>query len=263
MNTNFSVPNPCHEKWDGMQPQENGRYCGSCQKVVVDFTTKTNEEILEYIKKNSSKQLCGTFKNEQLPQTTFLKKDENIIRFLAALLLVFGMSLFSCSGGAFQSIDLGDTIKTHEDYFGTITGVMIVPPSVQGKIECRTSGFGIAASDTSIVKYHSVYKKDTTEVIENFAEIMPEFNNGGQTLSEFIRNNLKYPDVTENNIGTVYISFVVMKDGSLKNIEVFKGFNKPFDDAALEVVKMMPKWKPGKNKGKKVNIRMYLPIKFK
>jgi len=248
-----------------MQPKGNGRYCGSCQKIVVDYTTKTNEEISEHIRQNYGKQLCGTFKDEQLSPSKLNQTDENAVRFLAALLLVFGMSLFSCSSGSLQSIDLGDTIKTHEVYSRTTIGIIVIPPhTITREVECRSSSFSANASDTSTEKYHYDNKTDTNKaVIMNLAEIMPQFNNRGQTLPKFIKNNLNYPSTTENNTGTVYISFVVMQDGSIEKIEVFKGFNKPFDEAALEVVKLMPNWKPGENKGKKVNVRMYLPIKFR
>src|SRR6218665_290193 len=101
MISNFNVPNPCSESRNGMQPTENGRYCGSCRKVVLDLTNKTNEEILAIIAANAGKKLCGTFRTSQLaPVPAKIPSDKRTLRFLAAALLAFGMTLFSCNNDA-------------------------------------------------------------------------------------------------------------------------------------------------------------------
>jgi len=61
----LNIPEPCHENWQNMTPQEQGRFCGSCQKVVVDFSVMTDKEVLEYFSK-TSQQVCGRFANDQL-----------------------------------------------------------------------------------------------------------------------------------------------------------------------------------------------------
>ncbi|AEV96812.1 hypothetical protein Niako_0414 [Niastella koreensis GR20-10] len=61
----LNIPEPCHENWQNMTPQEQGRFCGSCQKVVVDFSVMTDKEVLEYFSK-ASQQVCGRFANDQL-----------------------------------------------------------------------------------------------------------------------------------------------------------------------------------------------------
>jgi carboxypeptidase-like protein/type IX secretion system substrate protein len=59
------IPEPCHENWQNMTPQAQGRFCGSCQKTVVDFSVMTDKEILEYFSK-ASQHVCGRFSNDQL-----------------------------------------------------------------------------------------------------------------------------------------------------------------------------------------------------
>jgi hypothetical protein len=59
------IPEPCHENWHNMTPQEQGRFCGSCQKTVVDFSAMSDKEILDYFS-NASQHTCGRFSNEQL-----------------------------------------------------------------------------------------------------------------------------------------------------------------------------------------------------
>lgn len=60
------IPTPCHENWYTMTPDEQGRFCGSCQKAVVDFSTMTDKELLTYISSVSGYTACGRFSNEQL-----------------------------------------------------------------------------------------------------------------------------------------------------------------------------------------------------
>ena len=62
----LNIPNPCHENWDQMTPVDKGRFCGSCQKQVVDFTTMSDEQLILFFKKqilSSSKDgsVCGRF----------------------------------------------------------------------------------------------------------------------------------------------------------------------------------------------------------
>ncbi|HEX6427417.1 MAG TPA: carboxypeptidase-like regulatory domain-containing protein [Niastella sp.] len=72
------IPEPCHESWHNMTPKEQGRFCGSCQKIVVDFSAMTDKELLDYIS-NASQHVCGRFSHDQL--NTDLKKTENKRRF--------------------------------------------------------------------------------------------------------------------------------------------------------------------------------------
>jgi len=61
----LNIPEPCHENWQNMTPQDQGRFCGSCQKVVVDFSVMTDKEVLDYFSK-ASQHVCGRFSNDQL-----------------------------------------------------------------------------------------------------------------------------------------------------------------------------------------------------
>jgi hypothetical protein len=60
-----NIPEPCQENWQQMTPQEQGRFCGSCQKTVVDFSVMTDKEVLEYFSK-ANQHVCGRFSNDQL-----------------------------------------------------------------------------------------------------------------------------------------------------------------------------------------------------
>jgi hypothetical protein len=61
-----SIPQPCHEDWSQMSPEGKGRFCGSCSKVVIDFTKMDNEEILLYLKETAGTKVCGRFNSFQV-----------------------------------------------------------------------------------------------------------------------------------------------------------------------------------------------------
>lgn len=62
--------------------------------------------------------------------------------------------------------------------------------------------------------------------------------------------------------GAVYVTFVVEPDGNITNVKVLRGIGAGCDDEAIRVVKAMPKWKPGKQRGKSVRVQFNLPIRF-
>ena len=96
-------------------------------------------------------------------------------------------------------------------------------------------------------------------------EQMPEFPGGQAELFKYISQNIQYPAIAkENGIqGKVFIQFVVGKDGSITNVTVLRGVDPSLDKEAVRVVKNMPKWKPGKQRGKPVYVRYQVPINFK
>lgn len=101
--------------------------------------------------------------------------------------------------------------------------------------------------------------------IFSMVEVMPEFPGGTAALMEFIANNLKYPvEAKENGIqGRVTLSFVVDVDGSITDIEVVRGIDPLLDAEAIRIIKSMPKWKPGMQRGKAVAVKYTVPVAFR
>jgi hypothetical protein len=91
----ISIPEPCHEDWNKMNPQEKGRLCDKCCKVVVDFREKTAEQIANFFKAKIGQKVCGRFKAEQIEPATIPVRVNRARTFLAALVLVFGSLLFN------------------------------------------------------------------------------------------------------------------------------------------------------------------------
>jgi carboxypeptidase-like protein len=71
----IQIPKPCHENWNNMAPDEQGRFCGSCQKIVVDFTAMSDKELLDHISTTAGQHACGRFSTHQL--NTDLTKTES------------------------------------------------------------------------------------------------------------------------------------------------------------------------------------------
>jgi len=97
-------------------------------------------------------------------------------------------------------------------------------------------------------------------VVEN----MPEFPGGDLGLMKFIQKNVKYPAIAKeyNITGKVYVSFIVDKQGKVTNVKVVRGVDKNLDAEALRVVSLLPKYKPGKQRGKSVRVMFTIPINF-
>jgi protein TonB len=105
---------------------------------------------------------------------------------------------------------------------------------------------------------------DEGEVFE-IVEQNPSFPGGNEALMKWLSKNLKYPaSAQENNIqGRVMVQFVVNKDGSIVDPKVIKSVDPALDKEALRVVSAMPKWQPGKQRGKTVRVRFTLPVTFR
>jgi hypothetical protein len=102
----ISIPEPCHENWNDMTIAEKGRFCSSCSKVVRDFTNSSKSSILkEYLNWDpNGEKICGVFRNSQLDEInrdfelyTFRSKQSFQSAFVFSLMLVFGLTLFSCT----------------------------------------------------------------------------------------------------------------------------------------------------------------------
>ena len=103
------------------------------------------------------------------------------------------------------------------------------------------------------------------DTIYNVVEEMPQFPGGVSKQMEFISQNLQYPkSAQEQGIqGRVIAQYVVEKDGSVSNIRVIRGVSEELDAEAVRVLKLMPKWTPGKQNGKPVRCRYTIPVQFR
>jgi TonB family protein len=107
-------------------------------------------------------------------------------------------------------------------------------------------------------------EEDDGEEFFMVVENMPEFPGGDLGLMKYIQKNLKYPAIAKeyNITGKVYVSFIVDKLGSVTNVKIVRGVEKNLDAEAIRLVKSLPEYKPGTQRGKAVRVMFTIPINF-
>jgi hypothetical protein len=113
----------------------------------------------------------------------------------------------------------------------------------------------------------SYFDRELNKQVYNYADKMPEYENGTSALLSFFSKNFVYPKEQQDNYqGSIDISFIVDTDGHLKNIDAEKKFYgdkySPVDLEAIRVFKLMPAWIPGQCNGTTVPLKMEMPIKI-
>jgi len=202
------------------------------------------------------------------------------IGLLLALLVVFGA--FQYKSYKSQSVNIQQQVadNTPEEII-PITEQKVKPPPppppkqvtqievVNDDVEVDEDiDIDAEADDNTVVQEYVPPAEDDEEVDEQqiftVVESMPEFPGGMGALMKYLAENIKYPDLAkESGIqGRVFINFVVEPDGSISNVKVLRGIGGGCDEEAVRVVKSMPNWKPGKQRGKPVRVSYNLPVKF-
>ena len=127
----------------------------------------------------------------------------------------------------------------------------------------------VASMKTNQPETASVAVKDTLtpdEPVFEVVEQMPEFPNGGVTgLTEYIKKNLRYPEEAKKagTQGRVVVQFLINKNGAISDVSVLRSVDRLLDAEAVRLVRSMPKWKPGMQKGKAVTVKYTLPVPFR
>lgn len=147
-------------------------------------------------------------------------------------------------------------------------------PSVEQLVNVQTGSTtidnpeGIVDAGIVVDNDHSSAIVETTvepAVFNSYAvEQQPEFPDGMAAMYTFLKKHLDFPQLAVDMgiSGTVYVQFVVTKEGLIENATVVRGPGGGLNQEALRVVNMMPAWKPGKHNGKAVAVNFTLPIKF-
>lgn len=133
-----------------------------------------------------------------------------------------------------------------------------LPCSAEFKLKDTTEGL--------VFDYYEITNKGTNEDKPVYGvEQMPQFPGGDKELMKFIHDNLEYPKVAaEVGIeGRVTIRFVIARDGNITDVTVIRGLDPSCDKEAVRIVKMMPRWIPGRQNGRNVPVYYTLPIVYK
>ena len=132
------------------------------------------------------------------------------------------------------------------------------------EIEDEFEVIDVEATENQSIQVVEVEVEEEEAPIFFIVEQMPEFPGGELELRKYIAENVNYPAVArENNIqGRVYVRFVVTTNGSVDQVSVARGVDPLLDAEAIRVVKGLPKWTPGKQRGQAVNVWYTVPINF-
>ena len=119
----------------------------------------------------------------------------------------------------------------------------------------------VVSTGPAVVVEEVVEEEQIFQVVEE----MPSFPGGDAECMRFFNKNIKYPTIAQENgiQGRVILQFVVNKDGSIVDVVVARSVDPYLDKEAVRVVNMMPKWKPGKQRGKPVRVKFTLPVTFR
>jgi TonB family protein len=203
---------------------------------------------------------------------------------LAALLTTFGSSATAQNNTPSTAIELSKNIKSTDNVICFVDGVRVKsidnidqsdiavinvikdrkeiglygdPDKVQGVIMVTTKDKKAKVSPMKLAN-------QTNDVVFEVVENMPQFPGGMKAMMEYLKENVKYPDaaIKANTQGRVVTQFIVDKDGNVTMPIVVHSVSLDLDKEAIRVVSAMPKWKPGTQRGKAVNVRFTLPIAF-
>jgi hypothetical protein len=250
----ITIPEPCNENWDKMTPKENGRFCMSCSKTVVDFTSMLPEEVQHFFIQNQNKKICGRFQNEQLesliiqiPSQVLYKQTNYHKMFLLALFIAMGTTLFSCqkdgNKNKIDKIEIVDNSEKHQDekeVHPSCNGHQIESKKAKKTKQEFITGIVVAPNYTEEenIKYNIIYNSTDLDVVP-----VPE--NGMKKFLDFFSKNYITPKTAQEFRGRAFIIFVIEQDGSLSNFHI-ENTPKEIEEEAIRVLKKAPNWIPGK-----------------
>lgn len=185
---NISIPKPCHENWEAMTPEEQGRFCSVCSKTVIDFTKASDKEIIEHL--NKDKNACGRFVSSQLNRDLIVPKEKSSYWILASATLFSFLGIGSQS--AYSQVKQ-DTIQTDKnnldkevfktnnnpftitgvvsDELGPIAGVnVVVKGTIRGTTTDFDGKFAIKANEKEVLIFTYTGKKTIEIIISSKSE---------------------------------------------------------------------------------------------
>ena len=177
-----------------------------------------------------------------------------------------GVKLIPSSGAATDGKEVEEAVTDDERPAEVEEEIVVADEGSEVVTTLSEAKQDVVVSESSVATPTTTTKVEVEEDDEvlTFVEVQPSFPGGDNALYSYLRNNIKKPQAARDNgiTGTVYVSFVVERDGSLSNVSVMRDIGGGCGGEAVRVVKSMPRWNPGKNRGKAVRTRYNLPIQF-
>ena len=266
----IAIPEPCQEDWNKMTPNDQGCFCMSCAKTVLDFTTMLPEEVQHFFIQNQNQNICGRMRKSQLdsitiqiPSSVLYKQTQYHKMFLLALFIIMGTTLFSCAdkNGNKQKIDAVEVVKDTTKA-SQITLGMMLPEKNNTQNHVQPPG---PVTKVNHVKFINPQKTACEETTKNETVAEDVIYNGGigfefpaiykggiEKFYIFFKDEFKQPENIKDKITEISISFVIDKDGSLTYVKPKSEIDVALENEIVRVLKLCPRWKPGEQNGKKI-----------
>ncbi|WP_123947458.1 hypothetical protein [Flavobacterium reichenbachii] len=251
-----------------MTPNENGRFCMSCSKTVIDFTSMLPDEIQHFFIQNQNNKICGRFRKSQLSTVTIQISDQVLYSqtnygkmFLLALFIAMGTTLFSCQDkdGNKQKIEkvevIKDSLKTKAiDKNLSLKDSLDEKPSHLKRTKQKELSITLAVPEPPGRAAMAIIDEPDNHIMGGIGLLstLPEYPGGIQKFYDLIQKRFETPAKAKKNIGTIKASFSIEKDGSLDNFKIIEDIGDGTGDELMRVLKTInPKWIPGEEYGRK------------
>ena len=266
----IAIPEPCQEDWNKMTPNDQGCFCMSCAKTVLDFTTMLPEEVQHFFIQNQNQNICGRMRKSQLdsitiqiPSSVLYKQTQYHKMFLLALFIIMGTTLFSCAdkNGNKQKIDAVEVVKDTTTSTQITVGMML-PEKNNTQNHVQPPGPATKVNHVKFINPQTNACEETTKnetVVEDVIynggisfEFPAEYKGGIEKFYAFFKEEFKHPENIKYKITEISISFVIDKDGSLTYVKPKSEIDLALENEIIRVLKLCPRWKPGEQNGKKI-----------
>lgn len=129
---------------------------------------------------------------------------------------------------------------------------------------CSHGNVGTKSVQTTSPAPPASEQYSSSDEIFTVVEQHPEFPGGMARFSEYMRQNLRYPEAARRAKvqGSAFVSFIVTKEGDIKDVNLLKGLGFGTNEEAIRLVQSMPRWLPGKQSGRPVNVKYNLAVHF-
>ncbi|GAA4348000.1 hypothetical protein GCM10023185_03510 [Hymenobacter saemangeumensis] len=240
--------NPCPVGPEAFTPQDQGRFCGQCQRVVLDFS-QSADPVADLAAARAAApdgRVCGSFRASQVAAPPLSRR---LKWFVLALVLIVGQGLTAREGLA--QVRQATVVPTPEP-----TRIALLKPTPMHGLE-------------DLKNLEPEMPQPTPAVYSGSVEQMPYLHNRGGTkaIVDRIHAQLRWPKQEDGRIlqveGRMYASFTVEADGQISNVKTVKSLHPILDEAALEAIRGLTDIVPGRQGNRPVPMSLTVPITFR
>jgi TonB family protein len=226
----------------------NLEYLADQNVITAGFDTKRYQyHLLDLAQHSSNVYLYNSFNMLHLKNRILMMNKKRSTRIgIAKYMMFIPLTATIMLGSNFDAIASVSDMLVTEDLIATTETV-----ELSGKIVDDNQPLTAAPQDDN-------------DPVFTVVETPPLFPGGNKAMSDFLMSNINYPDVAAKNgiQGRVVCNFIVAKDGTVTDVNILRGVDPMLDAEAVRVLKSMPKWNPGKQRGKVVRVKYTIPVLF-